>query len=474
MKRLTGMDAFFLSMEGTRWPQHTVGLMILDPSDTPGFSYHTVRNHLQSRLPYLPQFRRRIQEVPFQLDRPVWVDDPHFYLDAHIHHIALPAPGGERELAGVVSEILARPLNRNQPLWESWFVEGLAAGRVAFITKTHHSMVDGISGAGLSDVLCDLGPVPVDPPDKLRDEQPQPKRAGLELFARGALSPVLSVPKLVSFVRGTVSGAVATVANQRRSDPPPRPLSAPKTALNGVIGPRRDFAYCSLSLNDVKTVKNHFDVKLNDVILNVMAGALRGYLVKRDELPEQPILATVPMSTRAADDTEMGNLVHPMAASLATDIDDPVARLSAIHRGMNTAKELAEEAVKRQSVGLTEIAPPLLMSLVFRGYRAAKLEQRMPLSTNLIVSNVPGPPVQLYLAGARIDHIFPVGPLAAGMGMNVTVMSYRDVVDVGVQVDPALVDDPWELTACAADELEKLVAATRPKRGGRRSSSTRR
>ncbi|HEU4362283.1 MAG TPA: wax ester/triacylglycerol synthase domain-containing protein, partial [Mycobacterium sp.] len=160
LNRLSGMDAFFLSMEGTAWPQHTLGLMILDPTEAPGFNYHTVRNHLKSRLPYMPQFRRRIQQVPLRLDRPVWVDDPQFLLDAHVHHIALPAPGGQRELAAVVGEILARPLNRHQPLWESWYVEGLESGRVAFIAKTHHAMVDGVSGAGLSSVLCDLEPVP--------------------------------------------------------------------------------------------------------------------------------------------------------------------------------------------------------------------------------------------------------------------------------------------------------------------------
>jgi diacylglycerol O-acyltransferase / wax synthase len=461
VNRLSGMDAFFLSMEGTAWPQHTAGLMILDPSAAPGFNYHAVRNHLQSRLPYLPQLGRRIQEVPLQLDRPVWVDDPRFNLDAHVHHIAVPSPGGERELAAVVGEILARPLNRNQPLWECWYVEGLESGRVAFIAKTHHAMVDGVSGAGLSAVLCDPEPEPAEPLAELPDEQRQRPRWGIELLARGALSSVRSAPKFVQFARQTVGGAVTTISHQRRSDPPPRPMSAPRTTFNGVISPRREFAYCSMALKDVKWVKDHFGVKVNDVILNVVAGALRAYLVQRGELPERPILATVPMSTRSPQDIELGNLVHPMVASLATDIEDPVARLTAIHRGMNSAKELAEELTKNQSVGLTDIAPPFLMNLVFRAYQAAKLEQRLPLNTNLIMSNVPGPPSQLYLAGARIEHIFPVGPLNFGMGINVTVMSYRDLVDVGVQVDPALVEDPWELTAAAAEELDRLVAATR-------------
>jgi WS/DGAT/MGAT family acyltransferase len=454
------MDAMFLSMEGaTAWPQHTLGLMILDPSDAPDFDYDTVREHLQSRLPYLPQFQRRIQQVPLRLDRPVWIDDPGFRLDAHLHRAALPSPGGPRELAEIAGVILARPLDRRQPLWEAWYLEGLEGGRVAFIAKTHHSMVDGVSGAGLSSVLCDTQPDAVAPLANKSDEESQPRRSGVELFARGALSAVLSPPKLGQYLRQQVGGAVTTISHLRRPEPPPRPLSAPRTPFNGVIGPRREFAYCSLALDDVKRVKNHFGAKVNDVILSIVAGAMRKYLVKRDALPEQPMLGTVPMSTRQADDVELGNLVHPMVASLATDVDDPVERLAAIHRGMNSAKELAEAMRKQQTVGFTDVAPPLLFDLLYRAYQAANLEQRLPLQTNLIISNVPGPPVQLFMAGARIEHIVPVGPLAVGMGMNVTVFSYGEFVDVGVQVDPELVDDAWELVSYAGEELDRLVMA---------------
>ena len=230
--------------------------------------------------------------------------------------------------------------------------------------------------------------------------------------------------------------------------------------LNGAIGPRREFAYCSLALDDVKHVKNHFGVKVNDVVLTIVAGAIRDYLVKRDALPQRPLLATVPLSTRLPEDVELGNLVHPMVASLATDIDDPVARLVAIHRGMNSAKALAEDLTKKQTVGLTDIAPPMLFGVLLRAYQAANLEQRLPLNTNLIISNVSGPPSQLFLAGARIEHMIPVGPLAVGMGMNVTVLSYGDYVDVGIQVDPELVDDAWELVSHATEELDRLVVAT--------------
>ena len=459
LSRLSGMDAFFLSMEGTAWPQHTVGVMILDPAQAADFSYHKIKAHLQTRLPLMPRFRCRIQEVPMRLDRPIWVRDANFSIDAHVHHTAVPAPGGQRELAGMVGEILARPLNRNQPLWESWYVEGLADGRVAFIAKTHHAMVDGVSGAGLADVLCDISATPA--------PRAEPAVADLgtgtsviELFGRGVLTTLTSPPRVAQFLKAAISGAVTTISHLRRDNPPPRPMSAPRTSFNGVIGPRRGFAYGALPLADVKDVKNRLGVTVNDVILATVAGALRSYLLDRDELPEHPVLATVPMSTRSAEDIELGNMVQPMVASLATDIEDPVQRLQAIHRGMASVKELAEDMTRNSGMGLTDIAPPLLMNLVFRGYQAARLEQRLPLATNLIVSNVPGPPMPLYLAGAKIEHIFSAGPLNMGMGLNITVFSYDGHVDVGIQVDPALVDDEWGLMAGVSEELRRLVAAT--------------
>jgi WS/DGAT/MGAT family acyltransferase len=453
------MDAMFLSMEGTEWPQHTLGLMILDPSDAPGFDFEHLRDHLHRRLPYLPQFRRRIQEVPLGLDRPVWVDDPSFKLDYHIHRAALPAPGGERELADVVGEILGRQLDRNQPLWESWFIEGLEGGRVAYIAKTHHSMVDGVSGAGLSSVLCDAHPKADKPLVDLPEDGDQPRHSAVELFAKGTVAAATSPPKIVQYLGQTVRGALTTISHLRRDNPPPRPMSAPKTSFNGVLSSHRSFAYTSLSMADIKHVKNSLGVKVNDVILCVVAGALRSYLLKRDELPENSVLATVPMSTRDAGDDELGNFVHAMVASMCTDVQDPVERLSAIHSGMNSAKALAEDLQSQQSIGLTDFAPPILLNLLFKGFRAAKLEDKLPLGSNLIVSNVPGPPVQLYMAGARIEHIVPVGPLTVGMGINVTVFSYGEYVDVGVQADPDLVDDPWELLDSAKAELDKLMAA---------------
>ncbi|MED5811569.1 wax ester/triacylglycerol synthase family O-acyltransferase [Mycolicibacterium sp. 050232] len=459
MKRLSGMDAMFLSMEGTEWPQHTLGLMILDPSGAPGFDYEHLRDHLDRRLPYLPQFRRRIQQVPLQLDRPVWVDDPTFKLDYHIHRAALPAPGGTRELADLVGEILARQLDRNQPLWESWFVEGLAGGRVAYIAKTHHSMVDGVSGAGLSSVLCDVTPDGDKPVVDLPADGEQPRQSAVELFAKGTFAAATSPPKIAQYLGRTVRTAVTTIGHLRRDNPPPRPMSAPKTSFNGALSSHRSFAYTSLPLSDVKHAKNSFGVKVNDVILCVVSGALRNYLVKRDALPDSSILATVPMSTRDAGDDEPGNFVHAMVATLCTDVEDPVERLSAIHNGMNSAKALAEDLQAQQGVGLTDFTPPLLLNLLFKGFRAAKLEDKLPLASNLIVSNVPGPPVQLYMAGARIEHIVPVGPLTVGMGINVTVFSYGDFVDVGVQADPDLVEDSWELLEGAAAELERLMSA---------------
>ena len=458
MKRLSGMDAFFLSMEGTAWPQHTAGLVIVDPSTRPGFDHNTVRAHLAERLRYLPEFRRRVQEVPLRLDRPVWVDDPGFSIDAHLHRVAVPSPGGPRELGALVGNLLAYPLDRDRPLWEMWYLEGLEGGRVAILAKQHHALADGISGAGLSDVICDTARLPAPMPVEIPDDRSDPLQPALELVARGALATLRTPLRVVPLARRILGDAVTTIGHLRRDDPPPRPMSAPRTSFNGVIGSRREFAYCTLQLGDIKRVKSHFGVTVNDVILGVVSGALRRYLVKRGELPEQSLLASVPMSTRSSTDKELGNAVHPMVGSIASDIEDPVERLAAIHRNMNSAKELAEALTTNQNLGVTDVAPPWLFNLLFRGYQAAKLEQKAPLATNLIISNVPGPPSALYVAGARIEHIIPVGPLAMGMGMNITVFSYGDLVDVGIQVDPGLVDDPWALAGLVCDEFDQLMS----------------
>jgi diacylglycerol O-acyltransferase / wax synthase len=463
MKRVSGTDALFLSMENTAWPQHTAGLVILDPSSRAGFDHTTLLARLEDRLRYLPEFRRRVQNVPLRLDRPVWVDDPGFSLKAHVHRAAVPAPGGPQELGTLVGNLLAHPLDRARPLWEAWYLEGLEGDRAAILLKQHHAMVDGISGAGLSDILCDLEEHPARLPVKVAEAESEPNRSAVELIARGALSALQSPPRVVQLVRQTLGEAVTTISHLRRDDPPPRPMSAPRTSFNGVIGRRREFAYGSLPLDDVKRVKKHFDATVNDVVLSVVSGALRRYLLERDELPERSLLATVPMSTRTPDDKELGNAVHPMVGSIASDIEDPVARLAAIHRSMNSAKDLAEAQTTKQNLGVNDVAPPWLITLLFRGIQAAKLEQKGPLSTNLIISNVPGPRSALYLAGARIEHIIPVGPLAMGMGINVTVFSYQDVVDVGIQVDPALVEDPWALIGFVKAELDQLTAATRRK-----------
>lgn len=460
MKRLSGQDAFYLSLENSRWPQHTAGLIILDPSATGTFDLDTLRNHLEGRLRYLPQWRRRVQQVPLRLDRPLWVDDPGFSLKAHVRRAAVPSPGGPRELGTLIGDLLAHPMDRSRPLWQAWYLEGLEGNRVAVLVKQHHSMVDGIAGAGLADVICDIEERPARPPIEVPEDRSNPKRSSLELLARGVVSALQSPPEVVKLALQTVGDAVTVIRNQRRDDPPPRPLSAPRTSLNGTIGRRRDFAYGTLALDDVKRVKNHFDVTVNDVILAVISGALRRYLVERGELPEKSLLATVPMSTRGPDDAERGNAVYAMVASLATDIEDPIARLAKVHRNMNIAKELAEPHKHKDRVGVTDVAPPFLFTLLFRTVQASNLEASGPVFTNLIISTVPGPQFTLYLAGARIEHMIPVAPLSMGMGINATAFSYLNSVDIGMQVDPDLVEEPWVMTGFVQQELDRLVAET--------------
>lgn len=462
MKRLSGMDAFFVSTESPTWHMHTAGLVVIDPATAPGFGYERLRDQLASRVQLVPQFKRRLKEVPLGLDRPIWVDDPDFDVSWHLHRVAVPSPGGPRQLGELIGDLLEHQLDRRRPLWEVWFIEGLEGDRVAFLAKTHHALVDGVSGAGLAEILCDLdpNPAPRDVPDKA--EPVERDRSDLELVTRGLASIVASPPRVARFLLQTAQQAGTLLSHLRQPQGPPALLSAPRTSFNGALGPLRQFTYCSVPLDDVKRVKKHFDVKVNDVVLALVAGAVRRYLVARDELPSSPLLATVPISTRTSEhEGALGNVLRTMVTSLATEVEDPVERLMAIHYSTRSAKEMAQALQAKRIMGVTDVTPPGLVNLAFRAFHLTGMERRGPLQTNVTVSNVPGPPFPLYVAGARIEHMFPIGPLTTGMGLNATVMSYLDSMDFGLQVDPQLVADPWQLINGVASELGELMTAGR-------------
>ena len=458
MKRLSGTDALFLSTETPAWHQHVGGLTVVDPSESDRFSFEEVRRTLLERIPRVPKFRWKLKEVPLHLDRAVWIEDKDFDIDKHLRRIAVPPPGGRREVGDLLGMLMGYQLDRRRPLWEMWFVDGVAGGQVALITKFHHCLMDGASGAGLAEQLFDLEPNPapqVEPPPIEDAGLYEP--SDLELFAR-ALIPTIQTPRKLLEYGFRTAGRGLTILQQRNQNPMAIGVSGP--CFNGIVGPHRQSSFASVSLEDVRAVKDALGVKLNDVVLGLVSGALRAHMASHGDGPEHGSLAAqVPVSTRLADDTDQTNKVATMGASLATDIDDPIERMQAIHASTQSAKELtvAIRARKIQSVG--EVAPPLLLNLASRAVWASNITDRVPRVANVVVSNVPGPPFPIYSCGAKVSGIYAASVLLAFAGLNITLFSYMDRVDFGLTSDPDLLADPWEIADGIKDALAELMDA---------------
>jgi WS/DGAT/MGAT family acyltransferase len=344
-------------------------------------------------------------------------------------------------------------------LWEFWLIEGVEDGKVAVLAKVHHAIIDGVSGADLATVLLDLEPDPPDPPTPIRphgERIPTPP----ELLARATLTNMVMPWRAAQFGAQLVRQGRTFLRFRTKPNAPPAPFQAPRTSFNGRISPNRRFAYTTLPLDTMKAVKNSFGVKLNDVVLAICAGALRRYLADRDELPEQPLVAQVPVSTRTEETKDqVGVQVAAMFASLETHVEDPAERLLAIHAGTQGAKEMQQAMAADKIMNLTDTMSPALVGLAARMYTGARLEDRTPPVFNLIISNVPGPPFDLYMAGARITGIYPMGPLLYGSGLNITVMSNATGVDFGVFTCREVAPDPWLIADALSNALDELVAA---------------
>ena len=461
MQRLTGLDAAFLALETPSTHMHVMATLVLDPSDIEGgFTVESMRKLIADRLPRLEPFRRRVVEVPFGVDRPVWVEDPDFDLDYHVRRAALPAPGGLDELAELTAEIAGRQLDRRRPLWELWVVEGLEHGHVAVIAKMHHAAIDGVLGVDLMTEIFDLEPRPAPtlPPDLEPAREQLPSDFGLLL---GAVASIARQPLRVFRAARNLTRSAMRVAQRLRSEPVSAgvPLTAPSTPLNGVLTPHRRVAFTSVPLAEVKEVKQAFGVTVNDVVLAVCAGALRRYLDRRGKVPDKALLAAIPASVRTQDEQGvMGNRVSAMFATLATQLDDPIDRLFAARDVMSGAKLVHEDIGGNTLYEWAETAAPVLFSRGMRLYERL-LEGRHPPIINLIVSNVPGPTFPLYCAGARLVSLFPLGPLLAGTGLNITVLSYLDSVGFGLIGCREIVPDIDVIAAAVPDALAELVKA---------------
>jgi diacylglycerol O-acyltransferase len=457
MRRLSGTDALFLSMETSAWHQHIAGLTILDPSEAEDFSLEKAVGIIEERMPLAPKFHWKLKTTPLNLDRPVWVDDEEFDIWRHIRRVGVPAPGGLRETSAMLAQIMSTQLDRNIPMWEFWYLEGLSNGRIGFVLKFHHALLDGVSGASLATVLMDMEP-DADPPE-IPDEIETPGRdpSQWELLARST-GTVLKTPfNILRYMGVSAQRGVELLKYQAQSDVPQQLAGMPRTRWNHKIGPRRVAATASVSMVDIRALKDHHGVKVNDVLLAVCSGALRHYLESHDELPDTPLVAGVPISTRAEGDTEMDNKISNMNVGLGTHLPGAVERLERIHKNSQASKEIinAVRAKKIQSIG--ETAPPIMLNMAIQGLYSTGTIAALPTMMNLVISNVPGPPFPIYFGGARVTGMFPGSVIVEGTGLNITVFSYIDRLDFGLAADSELVPDIWDLAELLPESLAELM-----------------
>jgi diacylglycerol O-acyltransferase / wax synthase len=462
VRRLAGTDSLFLSLETPSWHQHVGGLIILEPGARP-VVFDDVIKTVEARLAWAPKFRWKLMTMPLGLDVPFWVDDDEFDIRNHVRRIGVPRPGGFRETADIAGMVMSSQLDRNQPLWELWFLDGLAGGRVAVVLKYHHCLLDGVSGASLATILMDIDPhatEPLMPPPSL-EEQKAGTAPGAINIVRGLMGR--STRRPFRLPRYLANGAIklsAAAIEYVRSGEQQGMLRAPETSFNKAIGPHRGLSFASVAIDDLKRLKVAHDVKINDVILALVAGALHSYLRDRGELPDSALTAGVPVSTRNEGDHTLDNQVSTMFVSLATDVADPVERLRAIQASSQTAKALQKAMSVRQIQSLGEVASPLILGTAVRALYRSGLASRGGSVVNTTVSNVPGPPIQLYMCGAKATGMFPCSIILEGMGINCTVISYMDRVDFGFIVDPRLVPDPWRVASGISAALGELMEAS--------------
>ena len=484
MKQLTSLDAQFLNVESSTTTGHVGALLPLDPSTAPGgeLTLESVRDLIEQRLHLCPTFRQRLIEVPLGLGLPYWVDDPDFDLEYHLRDVALPAPGDEQQLGEQVARIHSFPLDRSRPLWEMYLIHGLEGDGAALYYKIHHAAIDGVSGGEILATLLDstVEPREVGLPDD--DWAPQQLPSLAEVIARTSvanaqltarslvrlprsLSYLADLPGAANFPGARQVSAVADAAlamTSRRIRPrqhTARALEVPHTPFNGPITAHRRFAYGSVPLEQVKKIKNAFELTVNDVVMALTTTALRRWLLDHDALPTIPLVAAVPVSVRAhGAEGIAGNQISVMIASLPTQIADPVDRLEAVHASMLEAKDSFEALPATLLQDLSAVLPTALSGLSSKALFQLATVPGLPF--NLFVSNIPGPQLPLYVAGARVQGIHPVSAVSRVTGgLNLTLFSYDGVLNFGLIACREMVPDLWKMIGYLADAADELVTA---------------
>jgi WS/DGAT/MGAT family acyltransferase len=450
MHHLSSMDASFLHLETPETPMHVGSLMLFHlPDGYAGDYYDDVKAQLAKRLHLARLFRRKLAPMPFELADPVWIDDDDIDLDYHVRSVTLRKPGTMAQLEVVVARLHSSLLDRSRPLWEVYVIDGLANGQVAFYSKAHHSGVDGKAGIEIAKVLYDVTP-------QAREVRPpRPARPGnayqlgvaelLQAAISNTAAQYVKLGRMLPQAAKAISGTAKQFVTMRKQAPRKRSLGlkfAPKTIFNASITNQRSFGSLSVPMAELKTLGKQMGGTLNDVVMAMCSGALRKFLDERDLLPRKSLIAMVPVSLREADDKSNNNQVSAIRVDLATDLADAAQRFKAIRESSEASKELIGGLKPILGVDLPIAGSPWFMTGMASLYGRSNLAARLPALANVAISNVPGPPVPLYMAGARMARYYPVSIPYHGVGLNITVQSYAGEMEFGITACRRVLSQP--------------------------------
>ncbi|MEZ0053362.1 diacylglycerol O-acyltransferase [Mycobacterium sp. MAA66] len=454
MKRLSGWDAFLLYTETPNVHMHTLKIAVIDVSAMGDrkLGIDEFRGVIADRLYKLDPFRYQLVDIPMKFHHPMWRENCDVDLEYHIRPWTLPAPGTRRQLDEAIGQIASTPLDRSRPLWEMYFVEGLENGRIAAVGKVHHALADGVASANLLARSMDLWDEGPETDDHSYATDPAPSSG--ELIRSAFADHMRQIKKFPGLMKYTADGMGRVRKSNRKLSPElTRPFTAPPSFMNHVLTPERRFATATLALADVKETSKKLGVTINDLVLSMSSGALRELLLKYDGVADHPLLASVPMAFDFSPDRISGNRFSGVLVALPVDVDDTAERVRQARRAADLAKEghhlVGPELVARWAAYM----PPAPVEAMFRRLSALDGQNKV---LNLNISNVPGPRERGEVGDAVITEIYSVGPLTAGSGLNITVWSYVDQLNISVLADGATVDDPHEVTDAMIADFKKI------------------
>ncbi len=461
MKYLSGLDATFLHIETPEMPMHVGGLNLFDlPAGYKGNFYEEVKLHVSKRLHLASVFTKKLALMPFDFANPVWIEDGDIDLDYHVRQITLPKPGTLVQLEAYVARLHSSLLDRSRPLWEFYVFDGLESGQAGFYSKIHHAALDGQGGAVMAQALLDISPVARSVPEPTQREvdpyQPEMKtllKAVLSNTVQQCLALAKTIPETVKVVGGLLLPKKAEAKH-------PFGLG-PRTPLNVSITNQRSFSTLALPVDEAKEIGQAFGASLNDVVLAICSGALREYLAGKGGLPSKSLVAALPVSLREEGNTELNNQVSMMQLTLASHIADPIKRIHAITRASGTMKDMLKNLKSVIPTDFPSLGVPWLTTGLVAIFARSRLADKVPPLANVVISNVPGPRLALYLAGARMATNFPVSIVVHGMALNITVQSYKGMLDFGLIACRRAMPDVGKLGQLMQQAHQELLSLAR-------------